>query len=216
MKTLNKIFLMILISTSLIAAQGFEVDKSGTQTFHFQDKMGRNQAVFNSDAPLEAITGMSSKVQGSVTFDINDFANTLQGEIVIPTESIKTGIDLRDEHLRGSDWLYAEKYPRISFKIKGVKNVKSVAGNMITADVIGDFTARGKTKEIVAKSTVTYLEESKATRMRAENGGDLLGVNAEFNVSLSELGIEHKALGKRVADNVDVSVNIFGVSNKEG
>jgi hypothetical protein len=43
--------------------------------------------------------------------------------------------------------------------------------------------------------------------------GDLLGVKAKFNIKLSDFGVQNMALGKRVADDIEITVNIVG-SNK--
>ena len=85
--------------------------------FNFEDKNGRNQATFFSTTPLEDITGLSNEVKGSVTFNVSD-VKTLKGKISVPVSSIKTGIDMRDGHMRSAAWLNAESFPEISFEIK--------------------------------------------------------------------------------------------------
>jgi polyisoprenoid-binding protein YceI len=173
--------------------------------------MGSNQATFYSAAPLEDITGMSTDVWGNVSFDVEDIANTLEGEVKISTASLKSGIELRDEHIRSENWLNAEKYPEITFNIKNVKNVKDIEGNKIKATVVGEFTVHGVTKEVTSEVQLTYLEESEFTKIRLP--GDLLGVKAKFNIKLSDFGVQNMALGKRVADDIEITVNIVG-SNK--
>ncbi len=200
---------LMLIAGTL--ANGFDVDRSGSQAFSFKDKMGRNQATFFSTTPLEDITGMSTDVWGNVSFDVQDIKNTLRGEVKISTASLKSGIDLRDEHIRSTDWLNAEEYPEITYNIKEVKNVKEIDGSNIKVLVIGEFTVHGVTKEVKSEVELTCLEESEFTKMRLP--GDLLGVRAKFNIKLSDFGVQHMALGKRVADEIEISVNIVG-SNK--
>ena len=142
---------------------------------------------------------------------MQDIENTLEGEIIISTASLKSGIDLRDEHIRGADWLDAEQFPEITFKITGVENLNEVKENMLTARVIGEFTCHGITKEVNSDVTLTYLDENEMTKMKMP--GDLLGARAEFNIKLSDFGVQHMALGKKVADNIEIKVNIVG-SNK--
>jgi hypothetical protein len=43
--------------------------------------------------------------------------------------------------------------------------------------------------------------------------GDLLGVRAKININLSDYGVQHMALGKKVSDEIEINVNIVG-SNK--
>jgi polyisoprenoid-binding protein YceI len=211
MKTAIKSLVVALLLIVGTLASGFDVDRSGLQTFSFKDKMGSNQATFHSSAPLEDITGMSTDVWGKVSFDVADIANTLEGEVKISTASIKSGIELRDEHIRSENWLNAEKYPEITFNIKDVKNVKEIDGNKIKVIVAGEFTVHGVTKNVKSEVTLTYLEESEFTKIRLP--GDLLGVKAKFNIKLSDYGVQNMALGKRVSEEIEITVNIVG-SNK--
>ena len=207
---INSLVLSLLILTTALAG-GFDISSKGEQTFSFKDKMGRNQATFFSTTPLEDITGMSSDVWGSVSFDIDDVENTLKGEVLISTASLKSGIDLRDEHIRSTDWLDAEQFPNISFNIKEVKRIEKVEDNKLKVKVLGEFTAHGITKEVESEVTLVYLEESEMTKMRMP--GDLLGVRANFSINLADFGVEHMALGKKVSDEIEINVNIVG-SNK--
>ena len=203
------LFISLLIVT-LSNAQGFYINKSGEQTFHFNDEMGRNQAAFFSHAPFEDITGLSNEVNGWVSFDIQDVKNTLTGEVFIKTASIKTGIENRDEHLRTSEWLNAEAYPNISFVIKEIETINNDFSNKLRLTVLGDFTVRGVTKQEYSDVTMEYLEESELTITRMP--GDLLGVKAKFNINLSDYGVRHMLIGKRVSEEVEITANIIGTN----
>jgi len=211
MKTVLKIIMVALLLTSVNLAQGFKVNASGEQSFSFNDQYGRNQATFFSTTPLEDINGLTNDVKGSVNFDVGD-VSTLTGTVSISTASIKTGIDLRDEHLRSDNWLNAESYPEITFKIKSVSDVQSIESNKLTAKVTGDFTVHGVTKETTTDVTMTYLDESEQTKKRAP--GDLLGVQATFNITLSDYEIDNMVLGQKVSDNIEIGVNIVGSNAK--
>ncbi|NNG26157.1 MAG: YceI family protein [Ignavibacteriaceae bacterium] len=211
MKIIIKTFAVIVLYVSASLAQGFNVSASGEQNFSFSDKYGRNQATFFSTTPLEDINGLTNDVNGSVTFDVGD-VSTLRGTISLSTASLKTGIDLRDEHLRSANWLDADSYPIITFAIKNVSNIESVESNKLTAKVTGDFTAHGIIKEITADVTMTYLDESEQTQKRAP--GDLLGVQAAFNITLSDYEVDNMVLGQKVSDNIEIGVNIVGSNAK--
>jgi polyisoprenoid-binding protein YceI len=206
--TLKSIVIALLVLTSVFA-QGFKVKASGEQTFSFDDK--RNQAKFFSTTPLEDVTGISNNVKGSVTFNVNDFS-TLKGKIWITVASLKTGIDTRDGHLQSANWLDTAKYPEINFTIKKVSDIKVLEDNKLQAKITGDFFTHGVTKEVVADATVTYLDESETTRQKSP--GDLLGVNAKFNITLSDFEVDNVVLGQKVSDNIEVTVNIFGTNAK--
>lgn len=211
MKKTLSFFTVIMIFTASIFAQGFKVKASDEQTFNFADKNGRNQTSFFSATPLEDITGLANDLKGTVTFIVNDLS-TLKGKLIVSAASIKTGIDMRDEHMRGAGWLNAESFPEISFEIQKVSDIKSVESNKLTAKVTGNFTLHGITKEVVANATLTYLDESETTKMRAP--GDLLGVQAKFNVKLSDYGVNNKLVGQKVSENIEVSVNVVGSNAK--
>jgi len=211
MKKTLSIFAVFMIFTVTMFAQGFKVKASGEQKFNFEDKAGRNQTSFFSTTPLEDIKGLSGGVQGSVSFNVNDI-KSLKGKISISVASIKTGIDLRDEHMRDAGWLDAAKYPEITFEIKKVSDVKVVAENKLTAKVTGNYIMKGVTKEVTADATLTYLDESEQTKSRA--AGDLLGVQAKFNVKLSDYGVNNKVVGQKVSENIEVSVNVVGSNAK--
>jgi len=211
---MNKVlsfFLTILFISTILSAQGFRVKASGTQTFNFEDKNGRNQASFFSATPLEDVTGTGNAVSGTVTFDVTNFAKSLKGKISVKVASINTGIELRNHHLQSSNWLYAEKYPDVSFEIISVNDVKQPADNKLEFNVKGKFSMHGKTKEVVANADATYLDENDQTRKRAL--GDLLGVRAKFSINLSDYDVDNALIGNKVAEKIEIGINIVG-SNK--
>ncbi len=205
------IALFVLFTAISLSAQGFKVSAKGDQTFNFEDKGGRNQATFFSRTLLEDITGTSNNIKGKVLFSVDNIESTLTGKISITTESIKTGISLRDEHLQGEAWLDAKKFSEISFDIKKVNKIVKSEGNKLVLNVTGDFFLKGKTKSVTSDFTLIYLDASEKTKTRAE--GDLLNVRGKFNIKLSDFGIESKVIGAKVADDIEIEVNIVG-SNK--
>ena len=211
MKNILKFILLSLLFIVSSFSQGFNVGKSGTQTFSFDDPKGRNQATFFSSTPLEDVTGITNDVKGSVTFDVNDI-KTLKGSVSISTGSINTGIDLRNEHMKSANWLDAESYPQITFTIKKVGDVQVVSDNSLKAKVTRDFSLHGVTKEVTANATMNYLVESEQTRQRAP--GDLLGVKANFDIVLSNYNVSNKILGEKVSDKIEIEVNIVGTNAK--
>jgi polyisoprenoid-binding protein YceI len=209
MKAILKISFVALAAITISFAQGFKVSATGEQTFNFEDK--RNQATFFSTTPLEDVTGISNGVSGKVTFNVSDI-KTLKGSISIPVSSLDTGIELRNEHLKSSNWMDAESYPKIIFEIKGVSDVKVEADNKLSAKVTGDFTVHGVTRQVVADATITYLVEGEQTKQRAP--GDLLGVQSNFNVNLSDYDVENMLIGQKVAEEIEININMVGSNAK--
>lgn len=209
MKAIIKTIILLLAAVSISFAQGFKVKATGEQTFNFEDK--RNQLKFFRTTPLEDITGISNAVKGKVTINVSDI-KTMKGSISIPVSSLKTAIDLRDEHLRSENWLDADNYPEITFAIKKVSDVKVAADNKLEAKVTGDFTAHGITKEVVADVSITYLDASEQTKQYAP--GDLLGVQAKFNIALSDFEVENMIVGQKVSENIEITATLRGSNAK--
>ena len=76
------------------------------------------------------------------------------GEMDINAKEIWTGEPERDDHLRSSDFLDVEKYPKISFK---GSDIELISENDFK--VTGDLTIRGVTKEVTLD--VRYLGQWK-------------------------------------------------------
>jgi len=210
MKLILNTFLLILICCITALPQGFDVKAKGTQAFSFKDDKGRNQATFHSVTPFDEVDGLTTEISGQATFDVKDIKNTLKGQISLPTESLKTGIKMRDKDLKEPKWLDAEKYPTITYKIKKVTDIQKTAPNKLTIKVTGDFYLHGVTNEVPVTVTITYLDESATTLAREP--GDLLGVTGNFSITLSKFNVQNMILGKRVSDNIDIGVNIVGTN----
>lgn len=88
------------------------------------------------------VNGNFAKFQGTVQFDA---AHPEQSSVsaTIQADSIDTQNAKRDQHLRSADFFDVEKFPTITFKSKSVK----VTG-ADSADIVGDLTLHGVTKEI--------------------------------------------------------------------
>lgn len=187
--------------------------------FHVADPMGRNAVTFRSLAPLEDIVGTSNELSGSVAFDPTQPARGARGELTVPVASLRTGIPMRDEHLRGSDWLDAAAQPEIRFVIDGVRNVRTVKsdGGARTYDLTlaGTLSLHGQTRRIEVPARVTYLPESERTRMRAP--GNLIAGRTSFEVALKDFGVRgmQGVVGAKVSETIKVDVSFFATDKPQ-
>lgn len=187
------------------------------QTFSTDTKDGRNQASFISDAPFEKIIGLASGLDATVMINGNDITQKPMGKVKVPITNIKTGIDLRDEHLRSQMWLNAEKFPYAEFQLTGIKNPSSKKlnnGEKISATLTGKFSVHGITKDVEVPVVLTYFKESEKTKAKAP--GNLLAANADFSIELTNYGIQIPSMiVGRVNETVTITVS-FVASDANG
>ncbi len=196
MRKLNK-FLFIFFAAVLSV---------NAQTTFIASGDSRNQATFESNAPLEDIVGVSNQLEAVATIDLNNIQNS-KGKVTVDLNKVKTGIDLRDEHLRSDTWLNTAEYPNAIFELNKISGASSLKdGQKADVKLHGSFTVHGVTKDIVADGELTYFKESDRTKNRI--AGNLLKVSAEFDIKLSDYGIEIPSMvvGK-VDEVIKVSTN---------
>lgn len=167
------------------------------------------QVVFTTDAPLEKIVGKSNEVVGYAIAGTKDTPAKLAGaEWLLPIESLATGIPLRDEHIAAKEWLNADEFPNIRFVLSSVEDVKEVKKgdgfSTWSVTLIGQMSMRGVTKEIrVPDAKISFFDESEKTKNIAP--GSLLFIKCDYTVTLSDFGIKHADVPKKVSDVVKLS-----------
>lgn len=200
---MNKLMILLALaglSTAAIAAP---------KTFDFKDPKGVNNATFKLDAPLESFSGSASGITGTVVFDPEAPA-AAKGKIVVATASMHLTNPMQKEHMLGSQWMDAQKYPEISFEAKELTNVKTVE-NKTTADVKGVMKIKDVSKEIVAPVSFTYLKDKLGLRV-PNMKGDLLVLRADFVIHRKDFGINPKAPEDKVSDEIHLTLSIAGAA----
>ncbi len=160
-------------------------------------------ATVESNTEFEDFIGRTDKVTGNVSFD--PAARTGSGMITVDVASIDTGIDLRDEHMRGEMWLDAAKHKTITFK---TTKVTFKSGNVYNVE--GDLTMKGVTKRVKTTATVTHRKASAQTQS-AGFKGDVVQVKTTLNVKLADYGVMIPTPAKgKVAPTVKITLSVFG------
>ena len=215
MKKLPTLLLMLVIL--IINVSAFAQDKSSdAYKFFVEDPMKRNAITIKSEAPLEDIVGMSNEITGYVNFNPNEPLKGGFAELSVPVVSINTGIPLRDEHIQSSSWLNAEGHPNIQLKLNTVKEANLVKetddARTFKLTVAGEFSLNGVTQKVEIPAQVTYLKANEMTKNRLP--GSLLAIRANFSINLSDYNVTGpdgmKIIGAKVANQIDISVNIMG------
>lgn len=120
----------LVLAGGLFAADRYTVDPAHTTVGFSVRHLG-----------ISNVKGTFPKVSGTLVLDEKNMSKS-SVEIEIVAASVDTNSDKRDEHLRGTDFFDAAKFPTITFKSSTVS--KSAEGYLVT----GDLTMKGITKTV--------------------------------------------------------------------
>jgi len=136
--------------------------------------------------------GRFNDFEGTVSMD----GNALTGvNIAVKTESIDTGIDKRDKHLRSPDFFDAAAHPELTFVSTQVTEASPG-----TYTVVGDLTLHGVTKSYTVEMTRT----GEADLPVMVGGGHATGWETTFQISQTDHGMTYDGIG----DTAYVLVNL--------
>lgn len=158
--------------------------ESGT-VYRFGTSKKHTNVTFVSEAEIENIYGSTNVVEGQTFLNFDEGRGKCN--VRIPVEHMKTGIELRDEHMRSDQWLDAEQYPEIQFRSSDVTFSKSGAGGSYRGKAKGEITIHGVTRELEADVRLRKVPE-KFSKMIGD--GQWVRVTTEFDVKLSDFDIE--------------------------
>lgn len=199
-----------LIAAAIAATSLFGLSASATD---FSVMENTSSAQFTSSAPLETVTGTTSAVNGDITADLSD-PTSLRGTVTIPVASIRTGVDLRDEHLQGEQWLNAAEHPNLEFEVTSVRRrggARSL-GHNDTANVLitGNMTIHGVTRELTVPAQVTYYV-IEGSELEGSYGitSNILRVSATFDIELDDFGVNVPGpLQAKVSNELSLQVRL--------
>lgn len=149
---------------------------------------------------ISNVKGQFTGVSGTLTYDpANPAASSV--EATIDANSIKTGEEQRDTHLKSADFFDAAKYPTLSFKSTSVKRTGDDA-----AEVTGDLTIHGVTR------SVTFKVEGPTPPGKDPWGNTRIGVSAVTKINRKDFGLTWNAaletggilVGEEITINLDV------------
>ncbi|MDX2148813.1 MAG: YceI family protein [Planctomycetota bacterium] len=174
---------------------------------------------FTSTAPLETIKGSATDVVGyAVAGPADNPANLQAGAWRLGVASMKTGIEARDQHLAGSDWLDAAAHPDIIFQLTGVENLKvgkvqdsaQVKLKQFNATLNGVMTIKGVSRAISIPQALITLVEGNDTTLATVGKGNILTIQCSYRVTLSEFGVKNRVISedKKVAEVIDISTRL--------
>jgi len=189
MNIFRKLFLLLALTgcVSLASAAVWDIDPS------------HSHVGFRIRHLVTKVNGQFDKFKGSVNFDEKDLKN-ISAKADIDTSSINTNEPKRDTHLKSADFFDVEKFPAMTFKSTGVKNIK---GSQF--QLVGDLSLHGVTKPVVldvelggvtqdpwgntrsgfsAKGVINRKDYGMVWNKALDNGGMLIGDDVEINIEL--------------------------------
>lgn len=170
-------------------------EHSGTYAF---DTKGAHQFITFKISHLgySWLYGRFNDFDGEFVYDAENPANS-SVEVAVDTSSVDSNHAERDKHLRSEDFLYVDEFPEATFKSKRV-----VVDEEGEADIIGDLTLRGVTKEIT-------LDVEMLGHGDDPWGGYRMGFEAETEFKLTDFGIPMD-LGK-ASETVEMIISVEGI-----
>ena len=125
----------------------------------------------------------------------------LNATVVVDVNSISTDNEKRDGHLKSDDFFAADKFPTITFKSSGIKNLGDKKYS-----ITGDLTVRDVTKKVT-------LPLIYGGTVKDPWGNTKAGFKATGSINRQEYGLKWSnsaATGEAVvSDNVDFTIDLI-------
>jgi polyisoprenoid-binding protein YceI len=187
----------IVVAVATILALGFPVRGSASM---WEIDPAHTSAQFGiRHLMVSTVRGDFRKVTGTVNLNEQDVTKSTI-DATIDVSSINTGIEKRDEHLRGPDFFDAVKYPTMTFKSKKIE--KAGEGKY---KVTGDLTLHGTTKEVVLDV------EGNLTPVKDPMGKTRIGGMATTKLNRKDFGLAWnrslEAGGVVVGEEVSITID---------
>ncbi len=134
------------------------------------------------------VDGNLTGLKGKIVFD-EKLLSTSYIDVTVNSNTINTGIDARDKHLKKSEYFDVEKYPTLAIKSSKI----SAKGNGIYT-LTGVLTIKGTTKNIIIDFKSILLKDNS------------INFISEFSINRRTFGIGGKSF--TMSDNLIVKLNV--------
>jgi polyisoprenoid-binding protein YceI len=148
---------------------------------------------------ISTVTGKFKSFEGSVESDRDDFSDakiSFSAEI----ESIDTGNDQRDGHLKSPDFFDAANHPKLAFKSSALEARKK--GEYLLK---GDLTIRGITRPVELRADFGGIQKDFY-------GNTVAGFEINGKINRQDFGLQWSAVteagGVVVSDEVRLHINV--------
>jgi polyisoprenoid-binding protein YceI len=177
--------LAIVVSVSTAAfAQSWSIDKAHSQVMFTINHMGIN-----------TITGNFGTVSSSITASKDDFSDAVI-EFTADINSINTGNEQRNNHLKSPDFFNAAQYGTLTFKSTSFKKVDDK-----NYEVTGDLTLHGVTKSVTLNATLN------GTTVNPMSKKTVAGFKVTGTIKRTDFGIGAQFPSSMLSDEVALDAN---------
>jgi polyisoprenoid-binding protein YceI len=194
---LRHFILLCVVSTVLMSFIGnpVEIKKLTAETNH--STLLFSVPISNG---ITRITGKFNNYTIDLDYVDGDFTMSVLSA-TIKAESIDTGINGRDEHLRSSDFFNTAAFPQIAFKSDRIE--KTEEGYV----AIGKFSMHGVTKEMEVPFVVTGMD-----------GENTIGISSRFSLDRTDYGVgtdfKHTSIENFISNTIDVEIDFWTKKRK--
>src|ERR1043165_7024599 len=190
-KTLLILVAAIALVSQVVGADNYTIDPAHTRVGFAARHFGIN-----------TVKGRFKEFTGKLVMDGEALK---EATATIQVQSIDTGVEQRDDHLRTPDFFDAKSYPTITFK---TKRVEPTSDGVV---MIADFTMRGVTKEL-------RLPVTLSKPIKDPWGSTRVGLEAKAKLNRKDYGIKYNDLLESgvaaVGDEIEIEINAEAVKDK--
>ena len=179
----------LALTAVMIALAGF------CQTTLKADKMHSQLKFDITHLGVSTVSGAFTDFEASVTAAKADFSDAVF-QLTAKAESINTGIEPRNNHLKSPDFFDVAAFPTLNFKSNGIKKGKK--GKYV---LTGDLTMHGITKpvamELWYRGTITNPMSKK----------EVTGFRATGKINRADFGIGPKFPAVSISEEVTITAD---------
>jgi polyisoprenoid-binding protein YceI len=171
------LFVFITCTTIIVSGQTYLPSDAGSEV-----KFGIKNFGINTNGTFKGLTG-------TITFDPANFTAAVF-DVSVDAKTVDTDIEARDNHLRKTEYLNVEGFPKLTFK--STKITKTNKAEYLY--MFGNLTIKGVTKEVKFPFTFT-----------PKDGGFLF--EGEFEINRLDFGVGSKSFS--LSDELKVMLSVF-------
>ena len=199
MQSFYKTLSALLVLTMFISS--YKADETETRPLTVESNHSTVQFIVPISNGITRVTGKFNEYTIDIDYNDEDFTqSTISATIKV--ESIDTGIDARDNHLRTADFFDVEQFPEITFISKEI--IKKDDSFLVK----GKFTMHGVSKTIEFPLIITGKE-----------GENTIGFSTRLTLNRMDYGVgadfKHSSMENFLSEDIHVEIDFWTKKKKK-